>query len=135
MKSSVSVQKLFYGSCSIFKRPCDEFVGEKVVSPSYSFAILGLPSDFRIFIMDFYTCNMVENIFCILDKLQMGLYNFGNILHIFIYNQHALPEHTHKHIHMHITDTLNYLNIRFQGFINLNYLYFLYKAYILLKNV
>ena len=40
---------------------------------------------------------MVENIFCILDKLQMGLYNFGNILHIFIYNQHALPEHTQTH--------------------------------------
>ena len=65
----------------------------------------------------------------------MGLYNFGNILRIFIYSQHDLPQHTLKHIHMHITDTLNYLNIRFQGFINLNYLHFLYKAYILLKNV
>ena len=69
LMSSANIKKLFCGIYSAFKCSSDEFVGEKVVSPSYSFAILGLPSDFRIFIMDFYTCNMVENIFCILDKL------------------------------------------------------------------
>ena len=41
--SSASLQKLFCGICSVFKWSFDEFVGEKVVSPSYSSAILGLP--------------------------------------------------------------------------------------------
>ena len=39
--SSASVQKLFCGICSAFKWSFEEFVGEEVVSPSYSFAILG----------------------------------------------------------------------------------------------
>ena len=43
MMSSASIQKLFCGMCSVFKCPFDEFVGEKVVSPSYSSAILGPP--------------------------------------------------------------------------------------------
>ena len=37
--SSASIQKLYSGSCSSFKWPFDEFVGEKVVSPSYSSSI------------------------------------------------------------------------------------------------
>jgi len=37
--SSASVQKLFCGSCSAFKWSFDEFVGEKVVSLSYSSTI------------------------------------------------------------------------------------------------
>ena len=41
--SSTSVQKLFCGICSVFKWSFDEFVGEKVVSPSYTSAILGPP--------------------------------------------------------------------------------------------
>ena len=41
LMSSVSVQKLFCGICSAFKCSFDEFVGEKVVSLSYSSAILG----------------------------------------------------------------------------------------------
>ena len=41
--SSASIQKLFCGICSAFKCSFNEFVGEKVVSPSYSSAILGLP--------------------------------------------------------------------------------------------
>ena len=41
--SSASVQKLFCGSFSAFKWSLDEFVGEKVVSPSYSSTIFGLP--------------------------------------------------------------------------------------------
>ena len=48
--SSASVQKLFCGSCSAFKWSFDEFVGEKVVSPSYSSAILGLPPELLIFV-------------------------------------------------------------------------------------
>ena len=41
--SSASIQKLFCGIYSAFKHSFDEFVEEKVVSPSYSSAILGLP--------------------------------------------------------------------------------------------
>ena len=41
--SSAHVQKLICGSCSAFKWSFDEFVGEKVVSLSYSYIILGLP--------------------------------------------------------------------------------------------
>ena len=43
LMSSASIQKLFCGICSAFKCSFDEFVREKVVSPSYSSAILGLP--------------------------------------------------------------------------------------------
>ena len=42
LMASASVQKLFYGICSPFKCSFDEFVGEKVFSPSYSSTILGL---------------------------------------------------------------------------------------------
>ena len=41
LMSSASIQKLFCGIYSAFKCSFDEFVGEKVVSPSYSSAILG----------------------------------------------------------------------------------------------
>jgi len=37
--SSASIQKLFYGISSVFKCSFDEFVEEKVVSPSYSSTI------------------------------------------------------------------------------------------------
>ena len=39
------IQKLFCGIHSAFKCSFDEFVGEKVVSPSYSSTILGPPPD------------------------------------------------------------------------------------------
>ena len=40
--SSAGIQKLFCGIYSAFKCSVDEFVGETVVSPSYSSTILGL---------------------------------------------------------------------------------------------
>ena len=43
LMSSAGIQKLFCGISSAFKCSFDEFVGEKVVSPYYSSAILGLP--------------------------------------------------------------------------------------------
>ena len=43
LMSFASIQKLFCGIYSAFKCSFDEFVGEKVVSPSYSSTILGLP--------------------------------------------------------------------------------------------
>ena len=43
LMSSASIQKLFCGIYSAFKCSFDEFVGEKVVSPSYSSTILQPP--------------------------------------------------------------------------------------------
>ena len=43
LMSSASIQKLFCGVCSALICSFDEFVREKVVSPSYSSAILGPP--------------------------------------------------------------------------------------------
>ena len=43
LMSSAGIQKLFCGIYSVFKCSFDEFVGKKVVSPSYSSTILGLP--------------------------------------------------------------------------------------------
>ena len=44
LMSSSSIQKLFCGIYSAFKCSFDEFVGEKVIFPSYSSAILGPPA-------------------------------------------------------------------------------------------
>ena len=43
LMSSASDRKLFCAVCSAFKCSFDEFVGEKVVSPSYSSTILAPP--------------------------------------------------------------------------------------------
>ena len=43
LMSSAGIQKLFCGFYSAFKCSFDEFVGEKVFSPSYSSTILGQP--------------------------------------------------------------------------------------------
>ena len=43
LMSSAGIQKLFCGIYSVFKCSFDKFVGEKVVSPSYSSTILGPP--------------------------------------------------------------------------------------------
>ena len=43
LMSSDGIQKLFCGIYSAFKCSFDEFVGETLVSPFYSSAILGLP--------------------------------------------------------------------------------------------
>ena len=56
LMSSAGIQKLFSGICSAFKCSFDEFVGEKVVSPSYSSAILGPPpvKIFYFFLVQFW---------------------------------------------------------------------------------
>ena len=43
LMSAASIQKLFCGIYSVFKRYFDGFVGEKVISVSYSSGILGPP--------------------------------------------------------------------------------------------
>ena len=47
--SAASDQKLFCELCSAFNCSFDEFVGEKVVSPAYSSAILAPPPTYTIF--------------------------------------------------------------------------------------
>ena len=58
--SSASVQKLFCGICSVFKWSFDEFVGEKVVSLSYSSAILGPPPS-SPFLFNLYAKDIMWN--------------------------------------------------------------------------
>ena len=53
LMSSASIQKLFCGIYSVFKCSFDEFVGEKVVSLSYSSTILGPPPDV------FFKCTLI----------------------------------------------------------------------------
>ena len=48
LMSSASIQKLFCGIYSAFKCSFNEFVGEKMVSSSYSSAILGPPQSIII---------------------------------------------------------------------------------------
>ena len=57
--SSISIQKLFCGIYSPFKCFFDEFVGEKVVSLSYSSAILGPPS-FYFFIHGYFSFQYIN---------------------------------------------------------------------------
>ena len=54
LMTSASDQKLFSEVCSAFNCSFDEFVGEKVVSPSYSSAILAPPSIFVYFYFFFF---------------------------------------------------------------------------------
>ena len=49
LMSSAIIQKLFCVICSAFKCSFDEFVGEKLVFPSYSSVILGPPLFFLLF--------------------------------------------------------------------------------------
>ena len=48
--SSAGIPKLFCGIYSAFKCSFDEFVGEKVVFPSYSSTILGPPPELFYFL-------------------------------------------------------------------------------------
>ena len=61
LMSSAGIQKLFCGIYSVFKCSFDEFVGEKVISPSYSSTILRLQN---LTILKQYLCK-----YC-LDKLK-----------------------------------------------------------------
>ena len=65
LMSSARDQKLFCGVCSVFKCSFDEFVGEKVVSPSYSSAILAPPPISGILIFIFAENNyLVRQYIC-----------------------------------------------------------------------
>ena len=62
LMSAASDQKLFCELCSVFNCSFDEFVGEKVVSPSYSSTILAPPPD--SFLREYLNLqNIVNNYF------------------------------------------------------------------------
>ena len=48
LMSSTGIKNLFCGIYSLFKCSFDEFLGEKVVSPSYSSSILGPPPEMSL---------------------------------------------------------------------------------------
>ena len=54
--SSAGIQKLFCGIYSMFKCSFDEFVGEKVFSPSYSSATLAPTPKAMVFPVVMYGC-------------------------------------------------------------------------------
>ena len=69
LMSSASDQKLFCAVCSAFKCSFDEFVGEKVVSQSYSSAILAPLSLELIYLKafldeDFLSIYFIKNRLC-----------------------------------------------------------------------
>ena len=78
LMSSASIQKLFCGICSVFKCSVDEFVGEKVVSPSYSSSILGPPPAHCLLIG--FSPLLTSLIFFILDLSWLHLMLFTNTL-------------------------------------------------------
>ena len=58
--SSAGIQKLFCGIYSAFKCSFDEFVGEKVFSPSYSSAILAPPYILFTNLNTCFCCSVIE---------------------------------------------------------------------------
>ena len=66
LMSSAGIQKLFCGIYLAFKCSFDEFVGEKVVSPTYSSTILAPPLSVKF-------KDIIFNLFCILSY---NLFNF-----------------------------------------------------------
>ena len=77
LMSSASIQKLFCGVCSALKCSFDEFVREKVVSLSYSSAILGPPLstcgfNSRDYALPVYL-NIIENLLVHIHTLKVIL--------------------------------------------------------------
>ena len=77
LMSSASIQKLFCGICSVFKWSFNEFVGEKVVSPSCSSTILGPPPTYFL-ILSF------RSSLCVLDTNLLSDIRFLNIFSHFL---------------------------------------------------
>ena len=81
LMSSASGQKLFCEVCTAFKCSFDEFVGEKVVSPSYSSAILAPPPLLAFFKLLVFSVHL--HIFILWNDSFLSLFLF--LYFIFIY--------------------------------------------------
>ena len=69
LMSSASDQKLFCEICSAFNCSFDEFVGEKVVSPSYSSAILAPPPKTTSLTRQTFVGKVISQLFNMLSRL------------------------------------------------------------------
>ena len=86
LMSSASIQKLFCEIYSAFKCSFHEFVGEKVVSPSYSSAILGPPPNLALlkgdlFYIHDYLSRYLKLILCVSELKKyifMGIFLWLN---------------------------------------------------------
>ena len=81
LMSSASIQKLFCGVCLALKCSFDEFVREKVVSPSYSSAIF----------LNFHCCSVAQWCPTLCDLMDCSLPGFSVLLH--------LPEFSQTQVH------------------------------------
>ena len=81
LMSSACIQKLFCGIYSVLKCSFDEFVREKVVSPSYSSAIF----------LNFHCCSVAQWCPTLCDLMDCSLPGFSVLLH--------LPEFSQTQVH------------------------------------
>ena len=102
LMSSASIQKLFCVIYSVFKCSFDEFVGEKVVSLSYSSAILGPPHYFLLIIE---------------SNVETYNYNFGFFyfffLGLFVFISCILKLCYRVHLHLRLLCSLDILILFF----------------------
>ena len=96
LMSSTSGHKLFCEVCSVFKCSFHEFVGEKVVSPSYSSAILASPPTLHLLFWPlsilfssclYYLLHVCTTAFFTTPELNDSVtFNFYFLINIFEYN-------------------------------------------------
>ena len=82
LMSSASDQKLFCEICSAFNCSFNEFVGEKVVSPSYSSAILAPPPIIFFFKLK-YSCVTMLCYFHVYSKVILFTHTHRDIFRFF----------------------------------------------------
>ena len=100
LMSSASIQKLFCGIYSVFKCSFNEFVGEKVVTPSYSSTILGLPPW-----MPFIYFNCLSAV----ARASSTVWNTKDILALFLISEESLQSLTILML------SVRFLDIPYQG--------------------
>ena len=88
LMSSAGIQKLFCGIYLAFKCSFDEFVGEKVFSPSYSSAILAPPPNFKHFTTSHLSNSLSLDIclllsFCYLNNIVINFSDISPYVKIF----------------------------------------------------
>ena len=76
--SSASDQKLLSEMCSVFNCSFDEFVGEKVVSPSYFSAILAPPPGFMVYFKLYFLSYSTRTSCIPVNLLALSLYKFND---------------------------------------------------------
>ena len=109
LMSSAGIQKLFCGVYLTFKCSFDEFVGEKVFSPSYSSAILAPPLWVTIFFIFHY-----DILFFNWSTIHVHENNFSKRSFLDLYQESLFPEYKSK------TEQFKILKRQQHRFSNLN---------------